>query len=1276
MDAYKTELLGRIDLCQGKDRHRFRRRLKRANNEGEHAKLERDVDASVQNRERRIGAVPDIQYPHELPVSQRRAEIAQAIANHPVVILCGETGSGKTTQLPKICLEIGRGIDGLIGHTQPRRLAARTVANRIAEEMHSELGQIVGFQTRFQQRLSDGNLVKVMTDGILLAETQRDKWLNRYDTIILDEAHERSLNVDFLLGYLKQLVRRRGDLKLIVTSATLDVERISAHFPGAPVIEVKGRTYPVDIRYRPLSNPDDDLGDLDVTGGINQAIEELQDEAPGDTLVFLPGEREIREASRSLRHLRDRFEIHALYARLPPAEQQRIFKRAAKPRIILSTNVAETSLTVPGIRYVIDSGTARISRYSWRSQIQRLPIEDTSQASANQRAGRCGRTAPGICVRLYSEDDFNARSEFTQPEIQRTNLAAVILQMASLGLGDVAQFDFIDPPDSRLVKDGYRLLHELQAVGADKHLTTVGKRVARLPIDPRLGRILLAAADYGSLTEVLVIATAIAVQDPRDRPFDKRQAADEQHQRFTDKRSDFVALLNLWNYLESQSESLSQAAMRRQCVKQFINFKRWREWRDLHRQLALSLRALDLRFNTSPADYESIHRALLSGYLDHIGMKTEKNSFLGSRNRTFFPFPGSALRAKPPKWIMAAEITETTRVYARTLAGIDPRWVEEQASHLLKRHVSEPHWQKKVARTAGYEKLTLNGLVINPKRTIDYAPIDPRIAREFFIRHALVYGQWKTNLRIVRDNQAMIASIEDLERQTRRQDILIHEDEIFQFYDDRLPSEINSGAGFTKWCKGLNDDAFLKLSRDHLVREQAPQIAATQYPKTWRQDGFELPLSYQFSPGAQDDGVTLTIPLVLLGRIDADQGDWLVPGLIEQKVTALIRALPKRLRKNFVPVPQFAQAATEAMVPNDGELLESLSRVLHSMTGVEIDRSMWSLDIEAHLLMRFAVSGGAGEILGSGRNLPELRDLLTERMEARPVAAKQLSFEKDAVVEWDFGELPAHLQCEEDGYTIERYPALAEEGRRVALRLFDDPDEANASMRVGLRRLVQLQLKKESRYLEKNIPDVQRLRLLFSPIGSAELLTDDMILAAIERCFIANREFPRDSVEFEHFVSSKRSQLVDNANDLARVIGKILDTHFELRNKLDGDLPLSWVEAAQDINAQLQALVFPGFICATPMKWLERMPRFLKAINVRIAKLNATPDRDRMRRSEIEPLFARLQLAIPDGAQHARALDEYKWKLEELRVSLFAQELGSLEKVSVKRLDKLWQETC
>ena len=1269
----EIRLKQKIEQCQGRDRHRFLRQLRRLGGKAaDLTELELSIDASIARREQRLSTTPILNYPEALPVSARRLEIGEAIANHQIVIVCGETGSGKTTQLPKICLQIGRGVDGLIGHTQPRRLAARAVATRIAEELQTGLGDQVGFQTRFQQFLGDNNRVKIMTDGILLAEIQGDRWLNRYDTIILDEAHERSLNIDFLLGYLKRLLVRRPELKLIVTSATLDVDRIAAHFPSAPVIEVKGRTFPVEMRYRPLQNPDAD--DLDVNSGIQNAVLELQQAGPGDVLVFLPGEREIREASKTFRSLRDRFDIHALYARLSPTEQQRIFKRSNKLRIILATNVAETSLTVPGIRYVIDTGTARISRYSWRAQIQRLPVEKISRASAAQRAGRCGRTGPGICVRLYAEDDYLSREEFTQPEIQRTNLAAVILQMAGLGLGAIEDFPFIDSPEDRLIRDGYRLLYELQAVGEDKRLTPIGKQLARLPIDPRLGRMLLAGEKYGSLNEVLIIVTALAVQDPRDRPFDKRQAADERHARFNQKLSDFSALLALWNYLEVQAEALSQSALRRLCEREFINFKRWREWRDLHRQVKLALRDLRVSPNSNPSDYDAIHRALLSGLLDHLGLKDEKDGFIGSRNRRFYVFPGSSLRNKPPKWIMAAEITETTRIYARTIAGIDPQWVEDEGHHLLKRQYSEPHWQKRKARVGGYEKVLLNGLVIHARRLIDYAQIDQQAAREIFIRHALTYGEWETSIPVVLDNQAMIASLEDLEARTRRRDILVDEHQLFAFYDAKIPADINSGARFSKWYRNLADTEVLRLGEQDLVREGAPEVAPADYSELWHQDNLKLPLSYSFEPGTDADGVTMTIPIGLINRIDSEQCDWLVPGMLEEKIVALIRALPKRLRKNFIPVPDFAHAATQAITPYQGNLFDALAQVLLRMTAIEVPQSAWSRDIDVHLLMRFAIRDNDGKIVAAGRDLIQLERSLSEEIETRPLAPAQMSFERDVVDGWNFGPLPLHVLCDEAGYSIERIPALAEEGDAVALRLFDDAATAEASMRAGLRRLILAELKQEARYLDKNMPNIQRLCLMFAPIGSAQSLMEDIVLTAIQRCFVEGVELPRDAGAFAELVRTRRDQLVPAASALCAQMDTVLSSYAELRSQLKQDLPLSWIEAAADINLQLEALIYPGFIVATPVKWLDRLPRYLKAIEGRLSKLSHAPDRDRHRRSEIEPLFARLLHGSTSAAKSPDHFTEYKWLLEELRISLFAQEVGALEKVSVKRLDRLWGE--
>jgi ATP-dependent helicase HrpA len=1268
------EIKQKIQRCQGRDRHRLRRRLQRLGDEPDaRAALESAIDASIERRERCLETPLLLAFPPDLPVVARRGEIGAAIAQHPVVIVCGETGSGKTTQIPKICLSLGRGVDGLIGHTQPRRLAARAVAGRIAEELQSELGDVVGFQTRFNKQLGENNRIKLMTDGILLAEIQRDRWLNQYDTLIIDEAHERSLNIDFLLGYLKQLVGRRPELKLIITSATLDVARIAAHFDAAPVIDVEGRAYPVEVRYRSLEQDGGDADDRDVNRAIDQAIDELQEAGRGDVLVFLPGEREIRDASKALKHRRERFEIHPLYARLGPGEQQRIFQRGTKPRIILATNVAETSLTVPGIRYVIDTGTARISRYSWKAQIQRLPIERISQASAAQRAGRCGRTGPGVCIRLYSEEDFAAREPFTQPEIQRTNLAAVILQMANLKLGAVDAFPFIDAPDTRLVRDGYRLLQELQAVDANRRLTPTGRELARLPIDPRLARMVLAAASEGALREILIIVTALAVGDPRERPFDRQQAADEKHARFRDKRSDFAGLLSLWRYLDEQGEASSQSALRRLCRDEFISFRRLREWRDLQRQLALATKAAGLAQNTTAADYDAIHRSLLAGLLDHVGFRQERGAYTGSRNRRFFPFPGSDLHAKPPKWVIAAEITETSRVYARTIAGIDPQWVEQIGGHLLKRRYSEPHWQRRKARVGGYEKVLLNGLVINPQRLIDYARIDPEGARVLFIRHALVLGEWDRALPVVAQNRALVAEIEDLEARIRRRDLLVSEDELFAFYDARIPAHVNSGAGFAKWVKDLDDIGELQLDHAQLLRTTAPEIAPDAFPDRWRHGRIELPLSYRFTPGASDDGVTLSVPLALLGQIDERRTHWLVPGLLEEKIVALLRALPKQTRKHFIPVPDFARAATEALVPYRGDLYTELSAVLQRMTGREVPLSLWNAPADDHLCLRIVVRGVDGEIVASGRDLGLLRESLQETVAALPPSPAASAFEREVIDGWDFGDLPKSLEIEEDGYTIERYPGLAERGDSVALCLFDDPDTAQGATRGGVARLLAQELRTEQRYLAKNLPDLQRLCLLFAPIAAAGVLRMDLFVTATERCFLDETPLPRNRAAFDALLRERRDAYVAVASALAQQLGAVLSAYGEVRARLNRELPLSWIEAARDIESQIAALVYPGFLRATPAIWLEQMPRYFAAIMRRLDTLDREPDRDRLRRSEIEPLCERLRAVSPADVGDPARLLQYKWLLEELRVSMFAQELGTREKVSVKRLDTLWR---
>ncbi len=1264
-----------IKNCMHADFFRLSRKLHQLNKKPDAkqlAALQKSIEKSVQQRTIRKQSIPDLNYPEELPVSSRRDEIAQAIQINQIVLICGETGSGKTTQLPKICLELGRGIGGTIGHTQPRRLAARAVANRIAEETKTELGGVIGFHTRFQKKLGAHNLIKVMTDGILLTEIQQDRWLNRYDTLIIDEAHERSLNIDFLLGYLKQLLIRRSDLKLIITSATIDAQRLSEHFDNAPIIEVSGRTWPIELLYRPLTG-EDKQETQDINQAIEAAVDELQTEGRGDVLVFLPGEREIHEASHALRHLRERMDILPLYARLPPKDQQRIFHPGGRTRVILSTNVAETSLTVPGIRYVIDTGLARISRYSWRTKIQRLPTEKVSQASANQRSGRCGRTGPGVCIRLYDEEDFNLRPEFTDPEILRTNLASVILQMAALKLGAIDQFPFIDKPDPRLIRDGYRLLSELQATDKQHNLTAIGRQLTRLPLDPRLGRMLLGAQKTDAVAEVLIIATALAVQDPRDRPRDKQQAADEKHARFTDPQSDFMSLLNLWNYLEEQNEALTKSAMRRLCRKEFISARRWFEWHDTHRQVKLALQNISIKLNHTPADYAAIHRAILSGLLDHIGLKEDKQRYEGSRNRTFFIFPGSGLHKKPPKWIMAAEVVETSRLYARNAARIQPEWVEQLGAHLLKHHYSEPHWQRRAARVSGYEKLTLYGLVINPQRRVNYAQKETAVAREIFIRHALVYGEYESKQPVILENQKQIEAIEAIEAYTRRRDILVDEHALFDFYDHLLPEDIHSGAAFESWCRKLKDPQILQLDTEQLTRDKLPNVSANAYPKIWEQQGLRLPLEYHFDPATDKDGVTLKIPLAVLPQLDAQRCNWLVPGLFEEKILSLIKGLPKALRKNFVPAPDFARAVHEKITLYDGPLYKTLGELLHRMTGTQVPTDAWGARLPDHLQMRFEVIDTHNKTLASGRDLEQLREQLKTQVKQQTPTPSLQRFERDAITQWDFGEIPEYLECEEDGYSIRRHPALCVEKDQLNLRLFDTEQEARLHMPAGLRHLLRLHLKKDLRAIDQQLSDMAKHCLLFSTLAPCQDLKNDLIDAALHNTFLDEQPWPRDRKTFQQLIDAQRNALPANAETLHQQLGEILPRFREILKQLKGNLPLKRIEAAADIKTQLERLIFPGFLLATPLTQLKELPRYLNAIQLRLDKLDQAPDKDRMRRVQVEPLSQRLLDIAPHIITNSENLQTYRWLLEELRVSVFAQELGAKGKVSVKRLDRLWK---
>jgi ATP-dependent helicase HrpA len=1263
------------------DRHRLGRRLRalgRQPDSDKLAALEAEITRSIERRARRESSRPAIEYPAELPVAHKKEEIARAIAEHQVVVVCGETGSGKTTQLPKICLELGRGLAGFIGHTQPRRIAARSVAARIAEELGGEVGQAVGYKVRFSDHVSPEGYIKLMTDGILLAETQQDRFLDHYDTLIIDEAHERSLNIDFLLGYLKQLLPKRPGLKLIITSATIDPERFSRHFAAAPIIEVSGRSYPVELRYRPLIADDEDERDRDLQEAILEAVHELAGEGPGDILIFLPGERQIRETAEVLRkHHPKGAEILPLYGRLSAAEQNRVFQPHGGRRIVLATNVAETSLTVPGIKYVIDTGSARISRYSWRSKVQRLPIEPISQASANQRAGRCGRTSEGICIRLYSQEDYEGRPRFTDPEVLRTNLAAVILQMKQLRLGEVGQFPFIDAPDPRLVKDGYKLLHELGAVDERNRITSSGRQLARLPIDPRLGRMLLAATRENALREVLVIVAALAVQDPRERPHDHRQAADERHARFNDERSDFLSLLNLWEHYHEQARHLSRNKLRRLCRDEFLSYVRMREWHDIHQQLRGQLHDMGLRENQQSAEYAEIHRALLTGLLGQVGLKDERHEYLGARNRRFMIFPGSGLFKKSPKWVVAAELVETARLYARTVAKIDPRWIEELGAHLLKHHYYSARWNEKSARVDAWDRISLYGLVINPKRRVDYARIAPGETRAIFIREALVSGAYQSRASFLAYNRELIGEIEDLEAKARRRDILVDEHSLFDFYDRRIPADIHDGASFEAWRKQAEREnpQLLFFDKAELFAGTVTSVSAQAFPDHIEMAGMRLPLSYHFEPGAGEDGVSLRVPLAALNQIDAARCEWLVPGLLEDKLTALIKSLPKRLRRSFVPAPDFARACANAVPFGVGGLRDQLGQALQRMTGIEILPDAWAIEaLEPHLRMRFEVVDANGTLLAAGRDLETLREALEGRAAEVFAELPTQQWEREGMRDWDCGEIPGTVDVDSHGMRIPGFPALVDEGETVSLRILDHEAQAHLEHDYGVLRLIRLRLKEPLKYLERNLPHIQDLCLSFAAVGSCQALKEDIIEASLRNVFLVGHEAPRSREAFEAMLEFGRGRLVEYAGSLCERLAPVLRDYHEIRKTLEGDLPLSWIEAARDVLDQLEWLIYPGFVSATPEAWLRQFPRYLKAIQRRIERLDHEPDKDRRLRGEIEPIWVdckeRVERAWEQG-EWTEDLEEFRWMLEELRVSLFAQEIGTLRPVSVQRLERM-----
>jgi ATP-dependent helicase HrpA len=1316
---------------------------------------------------------PAITFPESLPVSGKRDEIEAALRTHQVIIVCGETGSGKTTQLPKIALTMGRGGWGqprdpnaprhlrpkLIGHTQPRRIAASSVAKRIAEELNSPLGEVVGYKVRFQDRLQPGASVKLMTDGILLAETQGDPDLKAYDTIIIDEAHERSLNIDFLLGYLRQLLPRRPDLKIIVTSATIDAERFAQHFASAkgpaPVIMVSGRLFPVEQRYRPF----EESREYGLNEAITDGVDELWREGNGDILVFLPGEREIREAADHLRkHIaqhRVTADVLPLFARLSQQEQDRVFQTGGAKRIVLATNVAETSLTVPGIRYVIDAGMARVKRYSFRNKVEQLQVEPISQAAANQRAGRCGRVANGICIRLYDEKDFNARPRFTDPEILRSSLAGVILRMKSLHLGLVDDFPFIEPPLRKAIADGYQLLNELGAVDDNNEITPLGMSLAKLPLDPRVGRMILEAKDRQALDEVLVIAASLSVQDVRDRPIEQQQQADAKHKQFDDEKSEFMGTIKLWKWLDdsrgghghtepgqpprqNETHKLSHRKYEQLLRDNFINPRRVREWKDVYAQLHTVVAEHNWRLNGSPATYEQVHLSLLAGLLGNIGCKSDDEDwYLGARGIKFHKHPGANLSKKPGRWILAAELVETTRLFGRGIANIEQPWLIQMGGHLLKKQLLEPHWEKKAAEVVALERATLYGLVVYNNKRVNFGLIDPKAAREIFIREALVGDEWETRLPFLAANRKLISQVEQLEHKSRRQDVLVDDHLIYAFYDAQIPLEVMSGHSFERWYRqaARENPKLLYLSREELMRHEAAGITSAAFPKYIRLGGVDCMAAYLHEPGDARDGVTVTVPIYALNQVNDERGEWLVPGMLKDKVLALVKSLHQKPRARLVPLPEYVESFCDATEFAQGSLMDVLLKAVRDKTQLDIKRADFKLDmLSPHLFMNYRVVDEHGRQLGMGRNLPALKAELGSlargafqalaAMKTREVvqgdarsqdatssapqreanghggprreqgpggkafgaasntsahagsgkgaASSQAAKVTQPLTDWTFGELPELMEIQRGGHTLIGFPALIDKGAHVEIEVFDEPDVAAGKHRAGLRRLIALQIKEPLKYLEKNIPDLQKMAMAYMPLGTSDELREQIIDVALDRAYL-NDPLPTDAASFKARVEEGRTRLNLIAQEVARLAGSVLIEYAAAVRKLKDARPPK--DVADDITSQLQRLMPKRFVTQTPYAQLQHFPRYLKAITLRLDKLKGDPARDTQRLTELRPQDQRYtrRLAELKGTHDAR-LDEFRWLLEELRVSLFAQELRTPQPVSIKRLEKAWQQ--
>lgn len=1278
-----------------RDRHHIARKTeqleKRKKDNLPHDKMAKElavmVEKSMALYQAREACLPKVSYDESLPVAARADEIIKAIEDNQVVIIAGETGSGKTTQLPKMCLQAGRGVAGVIGHTQPRRIAARSVAERISDELQVKLGEQVGFQVRFTDESTEQTHIKLMTDGILLAEIQQDKNLYQYDTIIIDEAHERSLNIDFLLGYLKRVLEARPEFKVIVTSATIDVERFSKHFDNSPIIEVSGRTYPVEVRYQPLLSQGDSEEldeDQSMEQGILDAVELLIAEerqsgyrGAGDILVFLPGEREIRETAETLRRAELRgTEVLPLYARLTAAEQQKIFKPHSGRHIVLSTNVAETSLTVPGIRYVIDPGLARISRYSVRSKVQQLPIEKISQASANQRAGRCGRVADGICIRLYDEADFDSRPEFTDPEIFRTNLASVILQMANLKLGAVEKFPFVEMPEKRMINDGYRALIELGALNKER-LTPIGRQLAKLPIDPKLGRILIAAEKHSVLKEVAIIVSALSVPDPRERPQDKKTQSDQAHAQDKDEDSDFIVLLNLWERFEVQRQLLSQNQLRKFCRKQFLNFMRMREWRDIHRQIMIACKQLGFKeIHHEERHYEAIHRSLLAGLFTHVANKMEDSKeMLGCRSRKVSVFPSSMLFKKPPKWIVAAELVETSKLYARISARIDPLWVEEYAAPFVKRQYFDPRFERNQGRVMANEQVSLYGLVIVPKRRLDYGHVHPEEAREIFIRTGLVEGELRSNLSFYRKNKALIESLENQEAKLRTRDILVDDESVFAYYDKRLPETCRNLKSLEHFAKKSPDA--LVMTREDLVNQDA-HVDVMAFPDSFGLNGVALPIDYAFDPGKETDGATLKVPVGLLRQLSLEDLGWAVPGFIKERCEALLRALPKALRRRFVPIPQFVERIYPKLSQSKGDLFEQLSLQIKRETLIDIPLNEWNIEkLDAHLTLNLEVVDERGKVLGRGKDLARLQSQFSELVEESFAKFGTKQHEMVGLTTWPEQTIPEQQEIKQAGIKVMAFPALEGQGESVALKMFDDKNTAIETHRKGVITLLKLTLRKDILYLQKNLPHLKESMLIFAPIGKKETLLNDLLDAVLNKVFLDGRSLPRTKQAFEEYLVKYKPTLILEANNMAEQLYRVLSSYQTVAKKMKGNIPLPWTRVYGDIKLQTERLIYPGFIGHTPLFWLGQLPRYFKGIEVRLERFQNHLNKENAVVSELEVLwdkYSKQQTAHQGKSLYDPELIKYRWMLEEYRISLFAQSVGTLEPISDKRLAKQWNE--